>query len=228
MLESQDDREVTIFSPGNILAFDLDGTLVNSENQIYKALSVACFELLDLEIEQTLIHENLGQPMHRILSNIGVDQERIDSLIAVFRKELEKEILIHNDVFPLALDFLKKIRGLGYEIAVATTKPTYLAQMVVRNSALEGLIDHVQGTDNFPPKPSSEIFGHVERKMKGKIHAMFGDRVEDIEAANSAQITSIGIANGSHSVTRLLNSGASFAYESWEELVSSNLMARLI
>jgi len=213
------------FSPGNILAFDLDGTLVNSENQIYRALSVACFELLNLKIEQTLIHENLGQPMHRILTNIGVAQEHIDLIIAVFRKELEKEILIHNDVFPLALHFLKKIRGLGFEIAVATTKPTYLAQMVVRNSALVGLIDHVQGTDNFLPKPSPEIFVHVERKMKGKILAMFGDRVEDIEAANSAQITSIGIANGSHSVTRLLNSGASFAYESWEELVSSNLIA---
>jgi phosphoglycolate phosphatase len=228
MLESRANRESTNFSHGHILAFDLDGTLVNSENQIYRALSVACFELLKLEIPSTVIHENLGQPIQNILSSIGIGQEQTESLIITFRMELEKEILTHNEVFPAALDFLKKIRGLGFRIAIATTKPTYLAKMVVENSPLVGLIEHVQGTEDFPPKPSPEIFTHVEWKMRGRILAMFGDRVEDIEAANSAQITSIGIANGAHSVARLLNSGASVAYGSWEELASSNLLARFL
>lgn len=228
LLKPQPDRKLSNFSRDYIFAFDLDGTLVNSENQIYRALCGACIEILDLEIQPALIHENLGQPIHRILSNIGVGQEHFQSLVATFRKHLEREILKHNDVFPSALGFLKEIRRLGFRNAVATSKPTYLAQLVVENSPLVGLIDHVQGTDNFPPKPSPEIFAHVERKMSGLILAMFGDRVEDIEAANSAKITSIGIANSAHSVTRLQNSGASYAYGSWEELASSNLLAQFL
>jgi len=228
LFESGVSQESKYISNSPILAFDLDGTLVNSENQIHRALSAACFELLHLEVPPTLIHENLGQPIHRILSRIGISGDEIEPLVVSFRMKLEKEILTHNEVFSVALDFLKTIRGLGFRIAIATTKPTYLAKMVVGNSQLLGLIDHVQGTDGFLPKPNPEIFSHVELKMKGKILAMFGDRVEDIEAANSAHITSIGIANGAHSVTKLLSSGASYAYESWEQLVSSDLLRRFL
>ncbi len=212
----------------SIIAFDLDGTLVNSEKQIQDSLDLTCRELLNLKISPTLVFENLGQPIDVIISGLSLDKAIVPELIAKFRRNLELHILAGNEIFPFATKVLESLRELGYRIAIATTKPTYLAEMVVRNSQLQGLIDFVQGTDGFPPKPNPEIFFRMEHQMKGKVVAMFGDRTEDVGAAKSAGIISIGIANGAHSVNDLLTSGANVAYESWEMLITSDFFSQFL
>jgi phosphoglycolate phosphatase-like HAD superfamily hydrolase len=46
---------------------------------------------------------------------------------------------------------------------------------------------------------------------------MFGDRVEDMQAATAAGIQSVGIAQSAHSKDQLLIAGASLAYSNFEE-----------
>jgi phosphoglycolate phosphatase-like HAD superfamily hydrolase len=48
---------------------------------------------------------------------------------------------------------------------------------------------------------------------------MFGDRKEDIEAANSAGISSVGIAQTKHSAIELTQSGATLVFSSFKEVL---------
>jgi HAD superfamily hydrolase (TIGR01549 family) len=167
---------------------------------------------------------NLGQPIDKILGSLHLDQEILDKVIASFRISLQKEILKGNKVFPDALRTIKNLVRKDYQIAIATSKPTYLAQSVVQNSQLSGLISCIQGTDNFPSKPSPEILFRIERRLSGKILIMFGDRTEDMQAAKSFGCLAIGVANSAHSSSDLAKSGADYAFDSFDELINSNLI----
>jgi phosphoglycolate phosphatase-like HAD superfamily hydrolase len=48
---------------------------------------------------------------------------------------------------------------------------------------------------------------------------MFGDRIEDIEAANRAGISSVGIAQTKHSAVELNQAGATIVFSSFIEVL---------
>jgi phosphoglycolate phosphatase-like HAD superfamily hydrolase len=48
---------------------------------------------------------------------------------------------------------------------------------------------------------------------------MIGDRVEDIQAASAAGISSIGMALGFHTEQDLLDVGATFVFPNWIKLL---------
>jgi phosphoglycolate phosphatase len=148
--------------------------------------------------------------------NLATSDEQ--ELIFSFRKKLEIEILKANPLFSGVEEFLQSARDLGHPIAIATSKPTYLAKLVVMNSPLSKFIDYVQGTDDFPAKPAPDVILKCLSFFNKSQGVMFGDRIEDMLAASSAGIPSIGIAQGFHSISDLVSAGAEIAFDDFFEL----------
>ena len=207
-----------------IAGFDLDGTLVDSSEQIQNCLQRTCLELLGLDIQSDLVFKNLGQPLEKILSKLNLNEKVISEVVTNFRINLQKDILKGNRVFPGALNVIESLVNKNYKIAVATSKPSFLAQSVVENSSLSGLISCVQGTDNFPPKPNTEVLFRLEKKLNGKLLVMFGDRAEDMQAAKTFGVLAIGVANSAHSMSDLISAGADYAFDSFDQLHKSSII----
>lgn len=210
-----------------IAVFDLDGTLIDSMAQITFCLEKACIEILGKPISHSTVFKTLGLPLTSILQELGIPDENILDVTDLFRTYLKIEIGNGNKVFSGALSTIMLLISKNYQIAIATTKPTRLAELVVENSDLSGSINLVQGTEDFPPKPDPEILFRIEKKLSGRIQMMFGDRIEDIQAAKSASVVAIGVAQGAHSADVLMECGADYAYESFEELIDSNILINL-
>ena len=203
---------------GRLLIFDLDGTLVDSAGQILKALDLACDESGLERLPKHVLIGNLGLPINSIISYLGLSMEAEEKLIQIFRDELRILIEDSNYLFEGVEQFLRDAKKLGYQMAIATSKPTYLAKLVVANSPLAKYIDFTQGTDGFAAKPAPDVILKCLRHFETNCAIMFGDRVEDIASAQSAGISSIGIAQSFHTVDELTASGANFAYKSFLEL----------
>lgn len=92
-----------------IAAFDLDGTLVDSHEQIQACLEKTFLELLGIQLPPELVFMNLGQPIDKIFGSLHLDQEMLDKVIASFRISLQKEILRGNKVLPGALRTIKNL-----------------------------------------------------------------------------------------------------------------------
>jgi phosphoglycolate phosphatase len=208
----------------NILALDLDGTLVDSANQIHRSLALASEELFGLEISPDLILENLGLPFLRILEKTTIPQDSYGEVVSLFRENLEKEIIDGNELFDGVIDFLSAAKKMRFKLVIATSKPTYLADLVVRNSELFNYIDFVQGTDSFPPKPDPEIIYRIQRQVAGNIVALIGDRTEDMRAAKQALIKGVGVAQSAHSVEVLAAAGADYTSMSIVDLLASSIL----
>ena len=196
--------------------FDLDGTLVDSYQQIEQAMNEARVALGYEESPPGQIFQNLGMPVYSLFFDLNLSTEKAEQLILEFRKTLNRMIEQGNECFPGVVSMLTQIRLLGRRVSVATSKSTSMAKKVIENSPLNGLVDFIQGTDEFPAKPNPEVIFRCLHKFPGLRAIMIGDRVEDVLAAKSAGVEAIGIAQSAHSVDMLLSAGATSAYESFD------------
>jgi len=207
---------------------DLDGTLVNSSSQIHRSLTLASNNLLGVRLPPSIVSENIGLPISSILSKTDIPIEHYDEVISLFRKYLELEIVESNILFDGVLEFLERAKQFGFVMVIATSKPTYLANLVVQNSELVDYIDFVQGTDGFSPKPDPEIIYRIQRAVPGKVVALIGDRIEDIHAAIRASVLGVGVAQSAHSKEVLIASGANHAYTSFWDLLESDIFSTFL
>jgi len=200
------------------MVFDLDGTLVDSRIQIQVALDATRVNSGLSTSPEGFVEEHLGLPVERLFSDLKLEPSELHLLIQTFRENLLLEIENGNPVFDGVVSFIQKSKDLGIPIGVATTKPTYLAVEVIKNSPLKDLIAFVQGTDGFPPKPNPEVLRRCMQGLGIKNAIMFGDRKEDIQAAKTLGIPSIGIAQSAHSIQDLLAEGATYSFSNFTEL----------
>jgi phosphoglycolate phosphatase len=144
-----------------------------------------------------------------------------EDFIQSFRMKLELVIKQSNTLFRGVEPFLEIVKSNRIQIAIATSKPTHLAKLVVNNSPLLKYVDFVQGTDNFPSKPNAEVIFRCLNFFDTRNALMFGDRVEDIHAAQSANIPAIGIAQGAHKEIQLLDAGAYLTFDNFESIFAN-------
>ncbi len=203
------------------IIFDLDGTLVDSSQQIYESVNYSRILKEFPVITHQKVREILGLPAEHLFLDLGVSDREIRELVFVFRAKLSESILIGNKLFPGVIESLKHFKSEGFLIGIATSKPGALTKLVIENSLLKPYIDYFQGTDGFPAKPNPEVIYKTITALGASKAVMIGDRLEDILAATAAGIPSIGVAQSAHTKKQLLDSGSSLAYHSMIELHES-------
>ena len=203
------------------IIFDLDGTLVDSAQQIYESVNYTRILREFPEITHQKVREIIGLPAEHLFLDLGVSEQEMRELILVFRERLAELVLIENKLFPGVIETLKHLKSEGFLIGVATSKPGALTKLVIENSLMKPYVDYSQGTDGFPAKPNPEVIRKTIKALGAIKALMIGDRKEDILAATAAGIPSIGIAQSAHTEKQLLNSGASLSYHSMIELYTS-------
>jgi phosphoglycolate phosphatase len=197
--------------------FDLDGTLFDSHAQIISAATWTrnLYGLQELDPRQ--IKNLIGLPARFLFEDVKASGVDISELVLSFRNRLRVEILKRNEVFPGVLETVSQFKSLGARLSVATTKPTELAQWTIKHSVLNGLIDYVQGTDDFGPKPDPEVILRCLRSEQLSHVIMFGDRTEDMQAACAAKVVGFGIAQSVHTQEELSCAGATHTFPSFAE-----------
>jgi phosphoglycolate phosphatase len=208
--------------------FDLDGTLVDSSKQIGDSINCARKEFGFLPLPSSKIEELIGLPITYFLRDIEMNEIEEMDLISRFRQILEIEILRDNQIYPGVSDFLSRLKREGIKTAIATSKPTYLAELVVKNSLLHGLLDVIQGTEGFPAKPDPTCIKKAMARLGTEKAIMVGDRIEDIQAAIAAGIDSIGIAHSFHYKATLEAAGANHVFENFLDFIHSKELSRLL
>ena len=201
--------------------FDLDGTLVDSFNQILTCCQLIRKRLGMKHLDEKELKALIGLPAERLFSSNSPDIT--ETAVIMFRNELTKEIETGNDIFDGTEELLKFLKSQSIKTAVATSKPHNLALKVVKNSKLDGLIDHVQGIEDFDPKPDPEVVLRCQRKLPADKFVMIGDRPEDIQAGLKSGCYTVGVAQGTFRERELKEFGAHEVFSSIECLSNEML-----
>ena len=183
--------------PGNsrvdLIAFDLDGTLVDSRRDLADSVNALLAELsrppLPEAVVGTMVGDGAKQLVERALAASHVDTPPPDAL-ARFLRHYEARLLVHTKPYDGIPDLLEALRSRGVRLAVLTNKPQGAAEHVLEGLGLKKWFDAgVVGAEAaYPRKPdpaglialAAGVDVPIGRTM------LVGDGSQDLETAHRA------------------------------------------
>jgi HAD superfamily hydrolase (TIGR01549 family) len=201
--------------------FDIDGTLVDSTYHHAIAWQRA-FDRNDLPFPLWRIHRTIGMGGDKLVAEVaGEDvEERLgDTLRDAWKDEYLK---IKTEVFPLpgAADLVKKLANDGYLVALASSGEPEFAKEALDDLDIRDDVTVLKTSgDVDASKPEPDLI-EVTLEALGTKHAvMVGDTPYDVESAERAGLTCIGLRSGGYSEAELTDAGAALVVDSPEDLI---------
>ena len=176
--------------------FDLDGTLLDSKELIYRSF-VHTFEKFypNHELSDAELESFFGPPLSVTFAKYTDDQKQIAEMIDYYRKynvEAHDELV---NLFPGVKETIKYLSKHNYKLGVISAKKSDLVNHALEIFKIKEYFDIVIGQDEVKnPKPNPEGIILATKKLKSKRAVYVGDSVSDIEAGKNAKIKTCAIA----------------------------------
>jgi len=169
-----------------LVIFDLDGTLLDTAPDLYKALRDTLFEYGKKPPTFEEFKKYIGGGAYGFLEPFLPEDKLEEALLKLRKHYLEKYLCVETKPFKGIEDTLKALKDKGIKLAVATNKITEGALRVLEKTNLLNYFELVVGRD-LPPahKPAAEHLLYISEKL-GAVPGrsiMVGDRSDDVIAA---------------------------------------------
>lgn len=185
----------------SLITFDLDGTLVDTADEIAEAANRSLADFGVPRQDPALIARFIGagtrQMMLRLLADVllrhpeWADRLRADEVLARLDVHYGVTAGLSAQPYPGCAEALRALRDDGVRIACLTNKEHRYALKVLSATGLLPLFDYVVGGDSLPErKPHASTVQHVLNVLGGQAHraAHLGDSHTDIETARNARV----------------------------------------
>ncbi|MGQ0701218.1 MAG: HAD family hydrolase [Panacagrimonas sp.] len=207
----------------DLLIFDWDGTLADSEALIVNSMQAAITDLNlpprdDKAIGQ-LIGLGLAEGMQMLYPEI--DTEELIRLLMGYRAEFVGQGHNEAPLFAGAEDVLAGLREMGYLLGVATGKSRPgLNRSLQHHAALRALLAATRTADETANKPNPQMLLELleELEVPAGRALMIGDTEYDAAMARAIGMPMLGVTCGVHEPDRILAAGAMALVESVRDL----------
>ena len=185
---------------GATIAFDLDGTLVETAPDLIGALNVVLGErrlpALPTEAARVLVGRGARVLIERGFAAAGepLDDVETPGLVARFIEVYRGRIASESRPFPGADAALDQLAAAGATLAVCTNKPTALSNLLLEALGMAWRFKAVIGADSAPrpkPDPSHLLFAISQAGGDPARALMVGDSRADADAARAASVPCI-------------------------------------
>ena len=192
------------------IAFDLDGTLIDSVPDLAAATNATLAECSLPKVSEDLVRSWVGNGaqilMQRALSysySTAEDspelQARLEQTMPRFMHHYAEHLQQHSRLYTGVLEVLQQLKQAGYKLAVVTNKPYRFTIPLLQAFGLDGLFTQVLGGDSLTKmKPDPLPLQHLmdQWNINSSQLLMVGDSKNDILAAKAANVMSIGLTYG--------------------------------
>ncbi len=199
--------------PFDLLIFDWDGTLADSEAVIVGAMQGAITTLSLPARSNQQIGELIGLGLNEALKALYPELVQADllRLLAGYRERFLAAGVEEAPLFAGVLDTLKQLHGAGYRLAIATGKSRKgLDRALELHAGLRALIGSSRCADETASKPNPLMLQELleQEALPVQRALMIGDTEYDIAMGCALSMPALGVACGVHDGGRLLRAGA--------------------
>lgn len=188
------------------IAFDLDGTLIDSVPDLAAATNATLVELGLVEVSQGQVRSWVGNGtqvlMERALNYaLGreVSEDELSQAMVPFLIHYELHLEKHSSLYPNVVETLAALVEAGFKLALVTNKPNKFTVPLLNAFGLSKFFSLVLGGDSLAKmKPDPMPLEHVLTtwQVAPQELLMIGDSKNDILAAQGAKVASIGLTYG--------------------------------
>lgn len=187
----------------NYVLFDVDGTLTDNKVGITTCVQLALSHFGIHEENLDALEPFIGPPLKQsFMKFYGLSDSEAEKAIEVYRSRFSTIGLFENEMYPGVDQMLCSLRNAGYQICVASSKPTVFVEQILEHFDIKKYFHHVVGSfldgrrveKDEIVEEALRLLGVTEETKKEAV--MIGDRKFDVEGAKRHGVDSIAVAYG--------------------------------
>ncbi len=195
----------------DLIAFDWDGTLMDSTATIATSIQRACADLgLPVPSDEQASHViGLGLVDALAYAVPAMPKDMVPQMVERYRHHyLSRDADL--PLFPGVREIVVSLKEAGYFVAVATGKSRVGLDRALNLSGLRPLFDATRCADECRSKPDPQMLWDLgdELGVRNDRMLMIGDTTHDLQMATNAGASSLGVSYGAHAERALEGHGA--------------------
>ncbi|SFQ23996.1 phosphoglycolate phosphatase [Lachnospiraceae bacterium XBB1006] len=204
--------------------FDLDGTLVDTCEGIYRGIKFTEKRLKLPSISSESLRQFLGPPLSESFRKYyNLEETAVEEAVTIFREYYGKYGIFECEPYPGIKEMLEKLHEQKIRLFVATSKPTGFAKEILTRFGMDIFFEDIIGSEtNGQRNNKVAVIEYIIEKYMGtwvnEDVYMIGDRDQDILAAAKVGIHSIGVLYGYGELEELEKASSEFIIKTSRDL----------
>ncbi|MDQ5983867.1 MAG: Phosphoglycolate phosphatase [Eubacteriales bacterium SKADARSKE-1] len=179
------------------IAFDLDGTLIDSSVGILNAIRYAEDQLNIPNVPEETLNQHMGAPLKYTYGVLhGLNTEDAEMAIKYHKKYMSDKGYQEAKLYDGVKELLINLKNKNLKLAVATLKQESIAKKVLECLGIDKYFDLVLGQDKTEALTKSDLLNKVKSNSDSKRIVLIGDLKFDGEGAMKSNIDFIAVIYG--------------------------------
>ena len=180
--------------------FDLDGTLIDSKQDIVRSVNLMLRDTKREEQPTELVGTFIGHGAPQLIASVlgpGASEAQRREALGIFLAHYRERKLDRTRPYPGVAEALRKLAG--RPMAVLSNKPAELSVDILKGLGLASFFEAIYGGDSFRRKKPDPVGALAVLKELGATpaeSAMVGDSDVDVETARNAGMLAVGVNYG--------------------------------
>ncbi|MCI5652171.1 MAG: HAD hydrolase-like protein [Ruminococcus bromii] len=205
------------------ILFDLDGTLTDSGEGVMKSVRFALDRMGFPDEPYSALRRFIGPPLHKSFMDFyGFPEEKAFEAVETMRVRYREKGVYENSLYPGMKEMLFHLKDAGAKLCVATSKPAYFTEIILKQHGIFDLFTHVVGANlDGTLTDKTEVIREVLRRIgdtSGERIFMIGDRKFDMIGAKNCGIPGVGVYFGYAEPGELEQADAAYVVQTVAEL----------
>ncbi|GAM11092.1 phosphoglycolate phosphatase 1 [Geobacter sp. OR-1] len=186
--------------PPSLVIFDLDGTLVNSLEDLAMSVNFmrGNFGLPPIALED--VRRAIGKGARNLVTRTMPENDgRINEALSLFLEHNGSNLAVHSRLYPGARELLAALNSSGIPLGLVSNKNSAHCELLLSSLGIADSFRTILGGDavkECKPSPAPLLETLSRTGSTAETTVMIGDSINDFEAAFAAGVRSIGCKFG--------------------------------
>ena len=184
----------------NSAIFDLDGTIMDSEEGIVRSVEYALDKMGVTEYDRQTNLRFIGPPLvDSFMEYYSMSEEDALRAVDFYRERYSVTGIYEARMYDGVRELLTRLKEQGVKLYIGSSKPEKYVRMILEKQGILDLFDYVAGATFDESRNNKEqvltyLFEQMEIDKKSAV--MIGDRYHDIDGAHYVKIPCIAVLYG--------------------------------
>lgn len=209
----------------DLIIFDLDGTLIDSSDDIAWAANKTLISMGYKEMTMEAIKEGIGWGVKVLLEKLmpGEEEERINEARRKFLDYYWEHLTVDTIIYPGVRETIKYFKGSYKKMAVVTNKPIRFTEKILEELSLREFFMMVLGGDSLVnrkphPEPIEKVITTLHSLPETTVFV--GDSPIDCETGKRAGVFTVGVEYGFRGREDIEGAGFDIIIREFSELMN--------